>query len=127
LNATHQLLVFADDVNILGESINKNTDIMLEASSKAGLEVNTKKIKYIVMSSHQNVGQNHNLLIANTCKYSENVAEFKYLGITVTNQNYIQKQIKDRLNIGNACYHSDQNLLFPVTSLKTWRLKHTKL
>jgi hypothetical protein len=31
------------------------------------------------VSRHQNVGQNHNLLIAN--KFFENVAMFKYLGI----------------------------------------------
>jgi len=37
--------------------------------------------------------------------------EFKYLGTNLTNQNSIQKEIKGRLNSGNACYHSVQNLL----------------
>jgi hypothetical protein len=31
--------------------------------------------------------------------------------MTVTNQNLIQEEIKTRLNFGNACYHSAQNLL----------------
>jgi hypothetical protein len=40
-----------------------------------------------------------------------NVSQFKYLGTTVTNQNLIQEEIKRKLNSGNACYHSVQNLL----------------
>jgi hypothetical protein len=39
------------------------------------------------------------------------MSQFKYLGMTVTNQNLIQEEIKRRLNCGNACYHSVQNLL----------------
>jgi hypothetical protein len=39
------------------------------------------------------------------------VVLFSYLGTTVTNQNLFQEEIKRRLNSGNACYHSVQNLL----------------
>jgi hypothetical protein len=41
---------------------------------------------------------------ANRC--FENVAQLKYFGMTVTDQNLIQKEIKRRVNSGNACYHS---------------------
>jgi hypothetical protein len=41
----------------------------------------------------------------------ENVAQLRYFGTTITNQNLIQEEIKRRLNSGNACYHSVQNLL----------------
>jgi hypothetical protein len=41
----------------------------------------------------------------------ENVSQFKYLGTTVTDQNLIQEEIKRRVNSGNACYHSVQDLL----------------
>jgi hypothetical protein len=39
----------------------------------------------------------------------------------------IQKEIKGRLNSGNACYHSVQNLLFSRLLSKTLKLKHTEL
>ena len=42
----------------------------------------------------------------------ERAEEFKYLGMTLTNQNSIQEEIKSRLKLGNACYHSVQNLVF---------------
>jgi hypothetical protein len=57
----------------------------------------------------QNAGQNHDIKIAN--RFFENVAQFKYLGTTVTNQKLIQEKIKRRLNSSNACYLSVQNLL----------------
>jgi hypothetical protein len=61
------------------------------------------------MSHRQNAGQNHDIMIAD--RSSENVAQFRYLGMAVTNQSLIQKEIKRILNLGNACYHSVQNLL----------------
>jgi hypothetical protein len=44
----------------------------------------------------------------------ERVKEFKYLGTTLTNKNYIQEEIKSRLKLGNACYYTVQNLYLPV-------------
>jgi hypothetical protein len=64
----------------------------------------------MLLSPRQNIGQNHDIKIADRC--FENLAQFKYLGTTITNQNLIQEEIKRRLNSGNACYHSVQNLLF---------------
>ena len=78
----------------------------------AQLEVNADKTKYMVMSREQTAGLSHTMKIDNSS--IERVEEFKYLGTTLTNQNSIQKEIKSRLKLGNACYHSVQNLCLPV-------------
>jgi hypothetical protein len=86
LDGTHQLLVYIDDVNILGgsiHSIEKNTEALAVASKENGLEVNVDKTKYMVMSRDQNAGPIHNIK-CDSNSFS-GVEEFKYLGITLTN------------------------------------------
>jgi hypothetical protein len=43
--------------------------------------------------------------------------------MTVTNQNLIQEESKRRLNSGNACYHSVQNLLSSCLLLKNVKVR----
>jgi hypothetical protein len=112
LSWTLPLLAYADDVNLLGDNIdtiNKNTDTLIDASKEVGIEINVEKTKCMLLSEHQNAGQSHDIVIAN--RSFRNVSEFKYLGIRVTNQNLTEEEIRRRLNPGNDCYHSVQNLL----------------
>ena len=64
LNGTHQLLVYADDVTVLGGSahtIKKNADALAVASKETGLEVNADKTKYMVMSRGQDAGRSYSI------------------------------------------------------------------
>jgi hypothetical protein len=63
----------------------------------------------MVLSRSQNARHNHNINIDN--KSFERVEDFKYLEASLTNRNSIHEEIKSRLNSGNVCYHSVQNLL----------------
>jgi hypothetical protein len=64
LNGSHQLLVYAGNVNLSADSIHgseKITEAVIEASMGVAIEINTEKAKY----HHQNAGQNHNIKTAN--------------------------------------------------------------
>jgi hypothetical protein len=54
------------------------------------------------------------------------MARFIHVGMTVSNQNCIHKEIKSRSNSGNACYHSVQNLLPSFLILKNLKIKRYK-
>jgi hypothetical protein len=76
---------------------------------EAGLEINADYVYIAVSSPECRETHDMNILVVN--RPFENMAQLKYLGATVTNQNLIQEKIKMRLNSDNACYYSVQNLL----------------
>jgi hypothetical protein len=107
LNGKHQLLVYADYVNILGgnvHTIKESVEALLVDSKGIELEVNADKTKYMVIYRDQTAGK-----IDNT--FFERVEEFIYMGITLTNQNSIKEELNSRLKSGKACYYSMQSLL----------------
>jgi biotin operon repressor len=60
LNGTHQLLVYADDMNLLGDNIDtikKNTETLIDTVKEVGLEVKAEKTQYMLLSRHQNAGK----------------------------------------------------------------------
>jgi hypothetical protein len=117
-------LFYADDINLLGDSINtvkENSETILQASRDIGLEINAEKTKYMIMSRHPNSGQNQNIRTAN--ESFEKVTKFKYFGTTLTNQNDIHNEIKSRLKSGNSCYRSVQNTLFSRLISKNPKIK----
>ena len=115
LNGTHQPLVYADNVNVLGVSVHTimvNTVYLVVASKKIRLEVNTVKTKYMVMSWYQNAGRIHNIKTDNSSFQS--VLDFKFLGKTLTNQNCVQEEIKGRFKSGNAAIVRCRIFYLPV-------------
>ena len=124
LNGTHQILVYGDEVNILGASVHtvkENTEAVVVDSKEIGLEINADKTKYMVMSRDQNAGRSHSIKTDNSSV--EKVEEFRYLGITLANQNSIKEEIKSRLKSGNACCHSVQNILSSSLLSKNIKIK----
>jgi hypothetical protein len=96
------VLVYADDVNLRDDNIDTK-------------KKNTEKSKYMLVSCQKNEGKTDDTKISNG--YSDKVAQLKYFETTVTNQKFdLRKKLKERLNSGNACYHSVQNLSFVFSS-----------
>jgi site-specific DNA-adenine methylase len=55
-------------MNLLGDNIDtlkENTETLIDVSKGVGLEVNREKTEYMLLSRHQNAGQNHDIKRAN--------------------------------------------------------------
>ena len=78
------------------------TEALLVDTKEIGLEVNADKTKYMIMSQDRNSGRGQSVKIDNSS--TERVEDFKYLGMTITDPNTIQKEIKSRLKLGDACF-----------------------
>jgi hypothetical protein len=72
--------------------------VLIDASKEVGLEAHTQKIKYMLMSPECRTKSD----IQRVNISFGNVAEFKYMGMTVTNQNLIHGEIKSKFNLVNA-------------------------
>jgi hypothetical protein len=129
-NGTHWLLAYADDVNLLGENIDtikKNTETLTDANKEVGLEINEEKTEYMLLSRHQNVGQNQDIKIGN--RSVENVSQLSYWEDDCNKSKLIQEEIKRILNSSNARYHSVQyllssRLLSKNLKIRIYKIKH---
>ena len=69
----------------------------------------------MIANAHIKIGSN----------FYEKMKTFKYLGSLLTNQNYIQEEIKGRLKAGNSCYYSVQTLLSSRLLSKNLKIKES--
>jgi hypothetical protein len=67
VNGTYHIQAYADDVNIVGDSIDtiqKHTESLLDTSKVVGMGGNPAKTKYMLMSPCKKTGQKHSIKIA---------------------------------------------------------------
>ena len=67
-------------------TVKKNAEALVAATKEIGLEVNADKSKYMTVFRDQNGGRIHSMKMDNIP--IERVQDFKYLGTTLTNQNF---------------------------------------
>jgi hypothetical protein len=89
------------------------------ASRDVDLEINAEKTKYMIMSHHPNSGQDQNIRIVT--ELFENVAKFKYFGMTLISQNDIHDEIESRLN--SRMFAVIQSKIFFLISHKKLKIK----
>jgi hypothetical protein len=127
LIGTYQLVGYNDDLNVLGAgtcTIKENREASVFVSNEFVLKLNYKKTKYMVMSRDQHaVKKITYIYIYMGNKSFERVEHFKYSGTSRTNQNSFHEEIKCRLQSGNACYYSVQNLLSSSLPSKNIKVK----
>jgi hypothetical protein len=110
-----------------GENVNamkRSTVDILHATRKVCLEVNTKKSEYMLISHDYNAWHNHSIVILSNA--FRGVAEFKYFGIMVVNQNHIYGEIRNRLNVGYFFCCLVQNPVFPF-AVQTTKIKMCRI
>jgi hypothetical protein len=70
----------------------EETEALIDLSKQAGLEVNAEKTKFMLLSRHQNLGQDLNIKLGNKSFENEVKLKYEYLGTTLNNQNRIREK-----------------------------------
>jgi len=94
------LLVYADDIVILGESKKDLEDTvrkLIVININMSIKINENKANYMVMSRHKAPFQNINVQ-----QFSfEQVEHFKHLSTNINHENNVQNEIKCRISATN--------------------------
>ena len=98
MNRAHQVLAYADDVNLIGDDI-RTIDVLLNACKDISLAVNIGKTKYMEIGRYRDMIVNEHISISSNSY--EKVKTFKYLESLLTNQNSIQEEIRFSLKAEN--------------------------
>lgn len=107
------ILAFADDVTLLAEDANgikALAETLIKETRKVGLEVSEEKTKYLIVGRQlEEFYLNNSIHVSN---YSfERTTDFKYLGVTIDQENREEVEVNARLILGNKCYWALKTLL----------------
>ena len=84
MDGTHQVLAYADDVNLIGDdirTIERNADVLINARKDIGLAVNIGKTKYMEIGRHRGIKVYENIGMGSGS--FERVKTIKYLDTLV--------------------------------------------
>jgi hypothetical protein len=114
MNGIIQLLAYADDIDLLGDSreiVRRNAELLKKAGEEVGLEFSEEKTKYMLVDRLGEELDVSDLEVDNMI--FEKVSIFKYLGGLLEDRKDmgIGAEIKQRLNSGNACFYALNKLL----------------
>jgi hypothetical protein len=102
-------------------TIQKDTEVLLQSRIEVVFQVNTEKTKYIVTSCQHNAGQSHNLLTEN--RSFENLAMIKYLGEKKQTKVAFTKKLKVYEILGMIVTIQVSTFCLQVSSLNTSEIK----
>jgi len=95
---------------------------MMKAGESIGLRINTEEIKYMTMTRKLETLR-HTTIGNSQIEQSEQIRDFKYLGVTLDKQNNMHGKINIRLTTANRCYFALAKLLrSKLISIKTKEL-----
>jgi hypothetical protein len=117
-----QISAYADDIIIIGRTkqVRMGTFTKLKnEASKFGLLINENKMKYMMCARKQRRG---NKLETGDMSF-ESIQSFKYLVSTVTQNNTIEEEIKERLTAGNKAFYANQKMFQSKLLSKNSKLK----
>ncbi|KAL1446641.1 hypothetical protein WDU94_003506 [Cyamophila willieti] len=118
-----KVLAFADDVVLIAESLNdliELTKVLIKETNEVGLKINETKTK--VMHVQRNKENDFNHINIENYKF-ERVSTFKYLGVTLTEDNKEEVEIQTRLNSANRSLHACNKLMSSKLLSKCSKLK----